>query len=358
MRPLGNPARNWPLTALALVLTAGFIIQSDRHATRSGQQLSAGAQAQLQTALAHPLGPQQTNQLLAAAQEFVQRRVRAGGSAPKLPRLAPEKFSAPAAGVLPANGRPTVAGIRLPEGQRAGNGLPLWSSDRPVSDALLVAARLAEAFPRTGLWPVLWLSQQPAASMDGPVGLRFIGRVNVAAWMKDMWRWNHQQDPQDPLFVGPFPGIASAQSPSAATENPFVILDHSYNQLDPDLRAPYELLLIPARRPADTVAITGLALSDTDDAVYSAVLRSWEDRFGAFVTIFDEGSFTVAAASPPSSPSEMRRLADEFAVVDPPDPSVPEVALIDGLKGLLNPLSEDYPAGDITPRTWSFGFGP
>jgi hypothetical protein len=72
-----------------------------------------------------------------------------------LPRRG-QSYIAGAAGSLPFNGSPRVGGVRLPPGHRAGDGLPEWETDAAPSDAIDLAARLADAFPRTGLWPVLW----------------------------------------------------------------------------------------------------------------------------------------------------------------------------------------------------------
>jgi hypothetical protein len=54
---------------------------------------------------------------------------------------------------LPRDGAVTVGGVKLPAGSRR---LGYWATDAPTPDAVALADRLAAAFPRTGLWPVLW----------------------------------------------------------------------------------------------------------------------------------------------------------------------------------------------------------
>ncbi|MFN8630650.1 MAG: hypothetical protein U0838_10130 [Chloroflexota bacterium] len=72
-------------------------------------------------------------------------------------------FISYAAGVVPGEGAPVILGIALPHGRLQEPGLPdeddavatLWLTDDPVPDAPLVWARLADAFPQTGLWPLI-----------------------------------------------------------------------------------------------------------------------------------------------------------------------------------------------------------
>lgn len=93
------------------------------------------------------------------------------------------RFIAASPGRIPADGTPTVGGIRLPAGHHV-HGLsvgsrtvlrPAWSTDVPVADAIQLAARLADAFPRTGLWPVLWTpSDRVGSYMDGGFDARVV----------------------------------------------------------------------------------------------------------------------------------------------------------------------------------------
>jgi hypothetical protein len=70
------------------------------------------------------------------------------------PPAQPVPFFARRTGRLPSSGSAKVGGIRLPAGRRCGT---FWATDRPTSQAVRLAAQLAVVFPRTGLWPVLWI---------------------------------------------------------------------------------------------------------------------------------------------------------------------------------------------------------
>lgn len=234
------------------------------------------------------------------------------------------RYRAVRPGTLPSRGAASLAGIRLPAGHRVidveGDPVRLWESNGPVSGAVAIAARLANAFPRTGLWPVLWTwgADSPAGYVDPPGRLSAIGKVNVRSLLAHLWYEEHRSA---------FPGLASP-APLRAV-NPFAIFSN-YNS-DPRLDGPpYHLLLVPCRRPADAVTVTGLELgpdpgTPTNEEI-SAVLRSWEDRFGATVVQFGMGWFGLAVASPPTDYDNAMSLATELFAMKgsqtPPDEPV------------------------------------
>jgi hypothetical protein len=77
---------------------------------------------------------------------------------------------------------------------------------------------------------------------------------------------------------------------------------------------PSDLLLVPATRPADSVDQLGWDgacnwfLSGADIA---AVLRSWEDRFGAYIVSIGCAEFDLVVTRPPVSDEQCLLLADE-----------------------------------------------
>ena len=70
------------------------------------------------------------------------------------------RFLARVRGKLPETGTPVVAGVQLPQGSRCEGH---WATDLPVRDPIQLARRLADAFPKTGLWPIVWES-----TFEGP----------------------------------------------------------------------------------------------------------------------------------------------------------------------------------------------
>jgi Domain of unknown function (DUF4253) len=72
--------------------------------------------------------------------------------------------------------------------------------------------------------------------------------------------------------------------------------------------------LVPATRPADVPAVigwTGSRNSWRDTVGMSAVLRSWEERFGALLLRVTSSTLEVAVASPPTTDDECLRVAAE-----------------------------------------------
>lgn len=292
----------------------------------------------------------------------------AGPSAPTTPSgLArpPRRYMsylARAVGSLPLTGKPTVAGVRLPKGHRAGHGLPEWETDAAPPDAVTLAARLADVFPETGLWPVLWsVPDEPTSYMDGGGMVNQIARTNVASLLRGAWDafGNLNRSRGAGPYSEPFPGMAPSTEHDRKTANPFLILNAQLPQLQSSDGGPYRLLLIPCRRPADAITAVGLALSnDYNDAQISAVLRSWEDRFGARVILLGTGYFMLAVDRPPRTHPDARQLAAEIFALAPPGDAL--ARRLDDLAssllghGRLGDL--DFDPASYSPATWLIGF--
>ncbi|NYV76995.1 DUF4253 domain-containing protein [Streptomyces sp. UH6] len=72
--------------------------------------------------------------------------------------------------------------------------------------------------------------------------------------------------------------------------------------------------LVPARRSADIPAAigwTGPLNHENDVARLCAVLRSWEDRFGARVVVLTFDQLVLSVASPPTTPEHAEAVAAE-----------------------------------------------
>ncbi|MFE8960094.1 DUF4253 domain-containing protein [Streptomyces iakyrus] len=80
------------------------------------------------------------------------------------------------------------------------------------------------------------------------------------------------------------------------------------------------LALVPARRSADVPAAigwTGPANHEGDTARLSAVLRSWEDRFGIRVVALGFDHLLLSVATPPTTPAAAEAVAAEHLAFCP-----------------------------------------
>jgi hypothetical protein len=184
----------------------------------------------------------------------------------------------------------------------------------PVRDAGQVWAALYELHPQTGLVPIqldgLRVSTMFPRDRVGirPDGLRpwdneefnrpenpgAADRLDVSAVLRDEWRsWVPLRDEDDPELAElrwpstlEWPGLALPQHIPVTSAERQQALDVVLPRLRQAHRATPEarIGLIAASRAADVVAVIGWGgLANNRESVLplTAVLRSWEDRFGA-----------------------------------------------------------------------------
>lgn len=196
----------------------------------------------------------------------------------------------------------TLPGLELPAGRWHG---PLWLSDEPLAEPGRYRDCIG-AFERTGLWPVLVPHDERfAATGEDWVddrghlapSVHEVQAIDVAQTLSRWW------DPfccaggtgcLRPYGAG-FPGLARK---SQLRVDPFAEAGNTGSILA--RRGTYRLGLVAVDRPADIPAAlgwTGMIKSTDQVAAVSAVLRSWEDRFGATLIVlgFDELELSVAA---------------------------------------------------------------
>ena len=239
------------------------------------------------------------------------------------------RYLAPRPGRLPGDGAARVAGLQLPAGRRItedaghpGRARAVgWVTDAPDRGAVDLARRLADRFPRTGLWPVLWSSKEAVGLyLNGPDHNPPVSEQRPEALFRRLWRDVAPAVPGAPLTEQPFPGLAPGSRQSGTTVNPFALFAQYKTQIDRHARGPYRLILVACRRPADAIALTGLGIPDgIETGDLSAVLRTWEDRFDAYVTYFGEGYAILGVGSPPTTVGAAQRLADEYFAAQGPD---------------------------------------
>jgi Domain of unknown function (DUF4253) len=112
-------------------------------------------------------------------------------------------------------------------------------------------------------------------------------------------------------FGPSFPGLAAA-TPGLVLLSRTEIVEMAVDEA-PIAGDPL-LALVPVARAADVLAAAGwmgMTGSSHDVVAVSAVLRSWEDRFGATLVGLGHASLELAVAAPPWEPSECLAIAAE-----------------------------------------------
>jgi hypothetical protein len=184
----------------------------------------------------------------------------------------------------------------------------LWITNDSVRNPGLLWGRLAAAFPTTGLWPLVLDSLSGADSrpwLDGELDPTGSSRPDghdveqlLAAWWDSVVPSDEEDDEALQAlapFGRAFPGLAPA---SAA-------LPVATNAADEAARAlSGRIGLVSVTRPADALTVLGWMGPVNhygDMGMLSAVLRSWEDRFGATLVGVGFDIITLGVERPPSS---------------------------------------------------------
>ncbi|GLY23200.1 DUF4253 domain-containing protein [Micromonospora sp. NBRC 101691] len=192
---------------------------------------------------------------------------------------------------------------------------PYWLSDGPVEPALW--ARLRARHPETGLWPLALSGMRSEESRPWAEGEVAPGRMSSPdrhdpADLLARWWGEDEQNADFAEVVAPlgvrWPGPADPGQP-AGTPGEFA---DEYVDFLADGRT--RLGLVPAARGADALAVTGWSgpVNFTNDtAEIAAVVRSWEERFGARVVGLGFDTLHLSVAAPPTSPEHALRVAAE-----------------------------------------------
>jgi predicted DNA-binding WGR domain protein len=232
----------------------------------------------------------------------------------------PGMFLSAVRGTLPATSGDRVGGISLPPGRlftAAAEGGPrgprpvLWISESPLERVSETWGSLASAFAETGLWPLIVDPEDRLESfserlMDVPRG-----RPSDAARILQRW-WRDSVGEEGEFDEGAyapfgrrFPGLA----PSTPGDRPASI-DHLVEDFTGHLG------LVAVERPGDVLDVIGwmgAANYDLDPADQSVVLRSWEDRFDAYLVGLGFETIIVVVARPPLDRPMATGIAAEHA---------------------------------------------
>jgi Domain of unknown function (DUF4253) len=250
----------------------------------------------------------------------------------------------------------------LPDGLPSGQFLPpgspsLWQSDAPVADPVQLWARCQQREDVTGLRPVLcgWpIHPWPASDLAKVTAFRLEAELEASWRSYRELQLNGQVMPVNlPADVEPWepdpgapyerwPGLAPAVGTAitiAPAEIPRLVLAGLV--AGPcGLSEPY-LVLVPAARSADIPVVIGWD-ADVPRVQLSAMLRSWEDRFGARVVAFRGARIYVSVARPPRTAAHAAHVALEH--------------LLTGADNVNEgwPHFPDYAASLIGAQLWSF----
>ena len=203
----------------------------------------------------------------------------------------------------------------VPYDEAAGPRPAYWLSDEPGGGELWARLRMAHA--RSGLWPVLVSSSRGnpkvpwAAGEVRPQPVAGIAGLHADEVLAAFWNeW--VEDGSDLRELEPFgrdwPGLAQA---SDGGQEPDEFADQFVRDNEDGTS---RIMLVPAARGADVVTAVGwqgpLNFSE-DMAALSAVLRSWEDRFGARLVEIGADTLALSVAAPPVAKEHAERVAAE-----------------------------------------------
>lgn len=231
-------------------------------------------------------------------------------------------------GEMPTESRPDIEGWKLPPGRVVESDfapdakVPLWVSEQVVDGVGLMWPHLAGAFAKTGLWPIVMQSLRGADTrpwVDGEVDPSVTSRPeDHDAKEAIAFRWQqaipiNTESPSAFEDLAPFAG----EMPELAAPGPegdADVLPKIVEQLEGRLG------LVATTRPADAITRFGWMgpVNYYDDvAPLSAVLRSWEDRFDAYVVGVGFATLTLAVERPPRDLDHALVLAAEHFAMCP-----------------------------------------
>ncbi|MBX6767230.1 MAG: DUF4253 domain-containing protein [Actinomadura rubrobrunea] len=203
----------------------------------------------------------------------------------------------------------------LPDGLPAGrlitpaesDGPALWVSDEQLSDADMHWARLYDIRRETGLYPLLLdgLSSEPTRPWHDaelwPKATADIDAVDATDVLAKRWRELMDND-EEVLSLAPA-GTTDADADAVARH-----MAEGLGEVNS-----WFLGLVPADRGADALTVAGwngpCNYINTEEV--SAVVRSWENRFGARVVAVGFDVLHLSVATPPTTIEHAGQVAAE-----------------------------------------------
>jgi hypothetical protein len=245
---------------------------------------------------------------------------------------------------VPADGLVRLGSVQLPDGRQLSDcytdaPLPLlWATNEPVPDAPRVWQVLTGMHQDTGLVPILlgFMGGGHAGrpwdegELDARCDLAAVDRLDAATVLGQHWAGQaptpeeFEREPEFfaywfPPFGLEFPGLAPGQDQELTSAELAAALGWF---------GPARIGLVPAARPADVLALVGYNGTVNGygtPELLSAVLRSWEDRFGAVLVEVGFDHIRLLARRPPRTlpdaqavAAELLLMCDEFWPIDKP----------------------------------------
>ncbi|WP_026341650.1 DUF4253 domain-containing protein [Actinomadura atramentaria] len=216
----------------------------------------------------------------------------------------------------------------------------LWITADPVPDAAALWTRLYDERAKTGLYPLLLPGLRNAEErpwLSGELGFAPVDAVDAldAATALDDLAW----DDGDEGVVAPralaAPGVVTEDPDALAVEVVAILAGGTARRVG----------LVPVDRGADALAMSGWdgPCNHTNDTEkIAAVVRSWEERFGARVVQVGFDTLEVSVAAPPTTIEHARAVAAEHYIFCPDN--------VDQGVGSL----DEYAADLVGAPCWSF----
>jgi Domain of unknown function (DUF4253) len=236
---------------------------------------------------------------------------------------------------LPAGLPPGRLVAPSPEYNPTWTGKPTyWASDQPLPDAPEHWARLHAIHDHTGLWPLLMEYPDDALQPRDPTEVDAFDAETllVRAW-RDFVRLQEEvianppsmlevpagvvipEDPGPPFAS--WPGLAPPAPIAQADDVPRTVVAR---KVVADMVTPQAHIgLVPAASNADIPALLGWQGSTNwiDATRLSAVLRSWQERFGAQVVGFGHATLYMSVSAPPTTRQHAEQVALEHFLTCP-----------------------------------------
>ena len=234
--------------------------------------------------------------------------------------------------VMPLNGPVLLGSVQLPAGTQLldWNDVPaLWATSTPVPDAGRVWLDLHEMHEQPGRAPNLLGFLDDRGGQDRPwdsgelgdrASLSDVDELDAAEVISESWDGSIDPDDDDPEqleqfapFTMRFPGLALRQTEEFSRPELTAALS-SFRSA--------RIGLVPARRAADILALVGYNGTVNrygDPGDMTAVLRSWEERFGTVLVEVGFDHFRLLVKRPPrtrpaaeAAAAEIWAMCDEF----------------------------------------------
>ena len=195
----------------------------------------------------------------------------------------------------------------------------LWVSDEELPGLGELWCRLYDERARTGLYPLLLdtLQGEPGRPWhEGELGFIPVKAIDALDVDETLCGFldRYTEFPGWPYPAG-WPGLAASGTGAADPDEHARATVRQRTE-----RSAWLLGLVPAARGADALTLSGWdgpVNHAGDTAAISAVVRSWEDRFGARVTAVGYAELYLSVAAPPTALEHARGVAAEHFVFCP-----------------------------------------